>query len=411
MPTMDRRRFLIAAAGALAGDPATGATAADARDAPASSPARNDGPSTTTLFLCGDVMTGRGIDQVLAHPSKPRIHEPYLRSALDYVALAEKASGPIRKPVDDAYVWGDALAELERRRPDARIVNLETAVTTSEHAWPRKGIHYRMHPANAGCLKAAAIDCCGLANNHVLDWGYEGLAETLATLRKAGIRTAGAGADRDEAAAPAIVDAGAGRRVLVLAYGVESAGVPREWAAQPKRAGVALLADLAPASAKAIGARVAGVKRPGDVAVASIHWGGNWGYDVPVAERAFARMLIDDAGIDVVHGHSSHHPKGIEVHRGRPILYGCGDFLNDYEGIAGHERWRAELGFMYFATLATGGALERLTLVPTRVEHFRVNRVHGADVDWLAATMSRECERFDARVERQPDDTLIVRAQ
>src|SRR5512145_2882467 len=116
-----------------------------------------------TLFLCGDVMTGRGVDQILPHPSKPRLFEPYVTSAVTYVELAERAVGPIPRPVGFDYVWGDALAELRRVRPDARIVNLETSVTRSNEAWPDKGIHYRMHPANVPCLTAAGIDCCALA--------------------------------------------------------------------------------------------------------------------------------------------------------------------------------------------------------------------------------------------------------
>jgi poly-gamma-glutamate synthesis protein (capsule biosynthesis protein) len=84
---------------------------------------------TVTLFLAGDVMTGRGVDQVLPNPADPQLYETYAKSAIDYVKLAERANGPIKVPVAFDYVWGDALAELERRRPDARIINLETAVT------------------------------------------------------------------------------------------------------------------------------------------------------------------------------------------------------------------------------------------------------------------------------------------
>ena len=363
-----------------------------------------------TLFLCGDVMTGRGIDQILAHPSKPHLYEPHVRSALRYVELAEQASGPIPRAVDDAYIWGDALAELDRVRPAARIVNLETAVTTSESAWPHKSINYRMHPGNIGCLTAAGIDCCVLANNHVLDWGRDGLTQTLATLHTAGIRTAGAGANDDEARAPAIIELGNDGRVIVFAYGCASAGVPPEWAAAGDRSGLNYLVDLTPASAQAIASRVSAVKRAGDIAVASIHWGDNWGYEVPRSQRAFARMLIDDAGIDIVHGHSSHHPKGVEIHRGRPIFYGCGDFLNDYEGIGGYERFRSELGLMYLPRLAADGTLVELTLVPTRIRHFRVNRARGDDVGWLAAMLAREGRAFGTYVERRADDTLVVRA-
>src|SRR5688572_12021430 len=163
------------------------------------------------LFLCGDVMTGRGIDQILPAPCDPALDEPWVKSALDYVALAEQASGPIPRNVDAAYVWGDALAELERELPEARIVNLETAVTTSAER-AAKGINYRMSPANAACLAAARIDCCVLANNHVLDWGRKGLEETLDTLHALGMRTAGAGRNAGQARAPARI----GEHLLVF---------------------------------------------------------------------------------------------------------------------------------------------------------------------------------------------------
>lgn len=364
---------------------------------------------STTLFVCGDVMTGRGIDQILPHPGNPQLYESFVRSAVRYVQIAEDETGPVPRPVGVDYVWGDALAEFERVRPQARIVNLETAITRAEGAWPGKGIHYRMHPANVGCLTAAAIDCCSVANNHVLDWGYGGLSETLATLRAAGIRTAGAGADDAEATAPAVVELAGGRRVLVFAFGMASAGVPREWAAATSRAGVSYLEDLAPATTDAIAARVAAVRRNGDIVVLSIHWGGNWGYEVSRAQRSFARELVEHAGVDLVHGHSSHHPKGIEIHHDRPIIYGCGDFLNDYEGIGGHERFNGELGLMYFPSFDPAGALDRLALVPTRIRHLRVNRARGGDVDWLAAMLTREGEPFGTRVEREPDDTLLIR--
>ena len=120
------------------------------------------------LFLCGDVMIGRGIDQVLPHPCSPILHEDYVHSALDYVRLAEEANGPIARPVAPSYIWGAALDELTHRQPDARIINLETAITRSEDFAP-KGINYRVNPENADCLTAAAIDCCVLANNHVSD--------------------------------------------------------------------------------------------------------------------------------------------------------------------------------------------------------------------------------------------------
>ncbi|HEY0887054.1 MAG TPA: CapA family protein, partial [Ramlibacter sp.] len=161
------------------------------------------GAAGERLFLCGDVMTGRGIDQLLPHPVPPRLFEAYVQSAADYVRLAEARCGPLGRRLDFGYPWGDALAVLEQMQPALRIVNLETAVTVSEDAQPGKGIHYRMHPANVRCLTGAGVHCCVLANNHVLDWGAAGLLETLRTLEAADLRFAGAGRDAVEAAAPA----------------------------------------------------------------------------------------------------------------------------------------------------------------------------------------------------------------
>src|SRR5215470_3159237 len=147
-----------------------------------------------TIFLCGDVMTGRGIDQILPHPVDPILYEPSIRDA----------------------------------RASARLINLETSVTTSRDYWEGKGIHYRMHPANLRCLTSAGIDCCSLANNHALGWGYAGLLETLRTLEGAGIKAVGAGKCARQAAEPVALDASEGRRVLVFAYGSPTSGVPPE---------------------------------------------------------------------------------------------------------------------------------------------------------------------------------------
>jgi poly-gamma-glutamate synthesis protein (capsule biosynthesis protein) len=361
-----------------------------------------------TLFLCGDVMTGRGIDQVLPYPVDPTLHERNVTSALDYVTLAERAHGPISRPVDFDHVWGDALAELDRVRPDLRIVNLETSVTRSDEPCP-KGINYRMSPENVGCLTAAGINGCMLANNHVLDWGRAGLAETLSTLHRAGLATAGAGTDATEAAAPAILQAGGKGRVVVFGFGTATSGIPSDWAALPDRPGVRLLLDLGPATVAAIAEQVWGLEQPYDIIVASIHWGGNWGYGIAEEEIAFAHALIDQAGVDIIHGHSSHHAKAIEIYHGRLILYGCGDFLNDYEGIGGHEAYRDDLPLMYLPTIDAGsGKLLGLAMTPLRIRQFRLHRAPEPDTRWLSDMLNREGRRFGTATRLEPDGTLSL---
>lgn len=361
-----------------------------------------------TMFLCGDVMTGRGIDQILPHPSDPGIHEAYTKTATGYVQLAEEATGPIPRPVAFAYIWGDALEELARLAPDARIINLETAVTRS-NKWEDKGINYRMNPENVACFTVARIDCCVLANNHVMDWGNAGLVETVDTLRTAHLKTAGAGRTLREAEAPAVLEIEGKGRILVFAYGSTTSGVPWHWAATEDTPGINLLTDFSDETVEHIKACVQDVKQPSDIVVASLHWGTNWGYDVPRPHRTFARRLIDEAGIDVLHGHSSHHVKGIEVYRGKLMLYGCGDFLNDYEGISGYAEYRGDLSLMYVATVEPStGNLVSLRMIPMQVKHFRENRASREDTEWLRNILCREGKRFGTRVTVEPNHTLTL---
>jgi poly-gamma-glutamate capsule biosynthesis protein CapA/YwtB (metallophosphatase superfamily) len=365
---------------------------------------------TITLFLCGDVMTGRGIDQILPSPCDPQLHESYVQTASAYVALAEEANGPIPRPAPLDYIWGDALEELERAAPDLRIVNLETAVTRSDDWWPDKGIHYRMSPENAPSLAAARLDACSLANNHVLDWGYAGLSETLATLQRLGIRVVGAGRDLAEAAAPAVLEVPTKGRVLLFALGLGTSGIPSQWCAAAGRPGVNRLAEFSAATLRRISSQVQAVKKEGDVAVASVHWGGNWGYAIPPVHQDFAHALIDQAGIDLVHGHSSHHVLGIEVHRGKLILYGCGDFLTDYEGISGYEAFRGDLALMYFPRVRLPeGRLDELRMVPTRMHRFRITRASASEAAWLHAVLNRQGKALGTGAELREDGSLHLR--
>lgn len=371
-----------------------------------SAQSRHDG--LITLFLAGDVMTGRGIDQILRYPSDPLIYEDYIRDARGYVELAEATTGLIPRSVEPSYIWGDALRELENRSPDIRVINLETSITTSNEYWVGKEIQYRMHPGNIECLTAARIMICSLANNHVLDWGYPGLQETIQTLDMVNIKHAGAGMNIREAEAPAIVGVHRKSRVIVFAFGSMTSGVPLSWSAEGDKSGINILNDFSEGTVRRIRDRIQDVKRKGDIIVLSVHWGENWGYEIPREQIRFAHQMIE-SGVDVIHGHSSHHPKGIEVYKGRLILYGCGDFLNDYEGISGYEKYRNDLGLMYFASMvSSGGNLTRLQMTPTRVEHFKVNKASRAEALWLADILNREGKKFGTGVSLDENSRLSL---
>jgi poly-gamma-glutamate capsule biosynthesis protein CapA/YwtB (metallophosphatase superfamily) len=389
--------------------PNAGITATEASPTPTDQhPSGNE--NAITLFLCGDVMIGRGIDQILLYPSDPRIYESFVKDARDYVQITEQANGPIPRPVGFSYIWGDALQELDRVQPDLRIINLETSITRSDDFWPGKGINYRMHPDNVPCLQAAEIDACSLANNHTMDWGYTGLLETMETLARVNIRFTGVGNTREEArTTPAVFEIEGKGRVIVSALCTTSSGVPSGWAAQVNAPGVNLIRDFSDDTVRGLAEQFARKKRAGDILVVSIHWGGNWGYEISKAHRSFAHKLIDQAGVDVVHGHSSHHPRPIEVYNDKLILYGCGDFINDYEGIGGYEEYRDDLALMYFPRIdPAAGQLIDLQMTPLQIKRMRLQRASRRDARWLQDTLNRYSTKLGTHLELEEDNRLYL---
>jgi poly-gamma-glutamate capsule biosynthesis protein CapA/YwtB (metallophosphatase superfamily) len=367
------------------------------------------GGGVVRVFLCGDVMLGRGVDQILPHPGNPALRERHLRDARAYVALAEKVNGRIPRSVDFAWPWGAALAALDAAAPDVRVVNLETTVTGCDQFAPGKYVHYRMNPANLPCLSAVRPAVCVLANNHVLDFGSGGLGDTLENLTGAGLQPAGAGRDRTEAWQPAIVAIGEGRRVLVCSLGMASSGIPTHWAATDQRPGVAFVGALCDAAADEIAARLQERTQDGDLTVASVHWGSNWGYRVHREQVRFAHRLVD-RGVDLVHGHSSHHPRPVEVYRGKLILYGCGDFIDDYEGIGGYDEYRVDLRLAHIAELAADtGALARLRMLPLQARQLRLCPASDRDAGWLCTKLDRVSRAFGSRIVRDPAGALVLR--
>jgi poly-gamma-glutamate capsule biosynthesis protein CapA/YwtB (metallophosphatase superfamily) len=351
-----------------------------------------------TLFLGGDLMTGRGVDQILPRPGSPTLRERSVRDARDYVALAESTNGAIPWPADFGWPWGDLLTALDEFAPDVRLVNLETAITARGDFAPGKAVHYRMHPDNVPCLTAARLDICALANNHLLDFGPEGLADTVECLDRAGISPVGAGTGTVQAWQPARRALAGGGRLLVWSAGAACSGVPPGWAAVPDRPGVAYLDRLADDEADVLVGRIREQVQPGDLVMLSVHWGSNWGHEVPAEHVRFAHRLVD-AGVHLVHGHSSHHARPVEVYRNRLILYGCGDLLDDYEGISGYEAYRPELRLGYLPTLdRDSGALLDLRMVPLRTRRMRLERAAPADAEWLAGVLSGTSHPFGSVV-------------
>lgn len=219
----------------------------------------------------------------------------------------------------------------------------------------------------------------------------------------------GAGRNRQQSQAPAILAIPGKGRVLIFAYGSGSSGIPPNWAATDVRPGVNLLSDLSDDTVSRIKKDVAAVKQPGDLVMVSLHWGGNWGYAVSPMERHFAHGLVDEAGVDLIYSHSSHHPKGIEVYQDRLILYGCGDFLNDYEGIARYEDYRGDLTLMYLPTFEPStGRLVAMRLIPMQIRRFQTIHAGPEDSQWLMRVLNREGRELGTELLQARDGSLAL---
>jgi poly-gamma-glutamate synthesis protein (capsule biosynthesis protein) len=305
------------------------------------------------------------------------------------------------KHLPPEYPWGDTLPLFQH--VDVRICNLECALTDWETLWSAypKVFHFRSDAKNVEVLKAAHIDAVSLANNHVLDFEYEGLFDTMNILDTAGIRYAGVGRDRMEAARPALWEA-KGKKLGLIALTDNEPG----WQATEEQAGVFYLPiTLQDKRTEQLLETVRATKDAVEMLIVSAHWGPNWGYS-PLPEHVpFAHALIE-AGADIIFGHSCHVVRGIELYNGKPIMYSTGDFIDDY---AVDEVERNDLSFI-FVVEVEGQQIARLLLYPTLIKDFQARRASTSAREAIVTTMQRLCTQLNtATTWNEQEERLEIR--
>jgi poly-gamma-glutamate synthesis protein (capsule biosynthesis protein) len=327
------------------------------------------------IALTGDVMLGRLVDQ--------------------YV-IRNQSIGPDK-------IWSDVLPLL--LKADRRLINLECVISSRGREWQpdSKAFHFRAHPRAIDFLRAAKIDCVTLANNHVLDYGTDALAECLALLDRAGIKRTGAGASLPEALTPAIVDLPQGRLGVVSLTDNEP-----EWEAGEKKPGIHYIAYDAKGLVEPYRSRLAQVlkqvRRQADLVMVSAHVGPNWG-PPSAAMRMLAHQIID-LGADLYWGHSNHTAQGIELYKGKAILYSTGDFIDDY---AIDSAERNDLSFLFIVELERG-RIARIVFHPVCIEDFYVRLAKDQEIAFLQRTMQAKCATFGTAVGFQ-DGTGTIAVQ
>lgn len=322
----------------------------------------------TTLAFIGDVMLGRGVNAALRH-------------------------------VEAESVWGSTLPLL--RSADAVIANLECAITLRQTHNPLapKRFHFRADPVAVDVLLAGNVRCVSLANNHSVDFGEDGLFDTMEALASAGIAHAGAGRTAGMAAAPAIV------HLPDLTIGVVAlTDAEPPFAATRRAAGTHYVDiegvphpafDLAELASRCRDRKV-------DLAILSAHWGPAMATAPSARFRDFAHAAID-AGFDVVHGHSSHTFHGVEMVRDRPIFYDTGGFIDDYRV---DERLRNDLSFLFLVDV-THARVQRVRMIPVRLDFARTNLANGEEARATCRRMLERSAPFGTRI-AAGDGTLTI---
>ena len=197
--------------------------------------------------------------------------------------------------------------------------------------------------------------------------------------------------------------------MLVYSVGSGCSGIPPHWAATNRRPGVERIAAPSRRAAEHLAKRTEADRRDGDVVVVSVHFGSNWGYDVAPEQREFAHQLID-GGVDLVHGHSSHHPRPIEVYRERLILYGCGDLINDYEGIAGHEGYRSDLRALFLVDIEPAtGSMVGLRVAVLQARRLRLQWPPRQDAEWLCRVLDERSRLGGSQLGLDSDGAVVLR--
>jgi poly-gamma-glutamate capsule biosynthesis protein CapA/YwtB (metallophosphatase superfamily) len=320
-----------------------------------------------TIALLGDVMLGRAVAQRIAR----------------------------RSPEE---VWSPAVREL-CGSCDLVICNLECCVSGRGHPTERvsgKPFFFRGPPEAVESLKAVGVALAGLANNHALDYEVEALLDTLELLHDAGVAVVGAGRDAAEARRGATSTAAESRIGLAAV-----SDHPPEFAAGPQSPGIAY-ADLRRGVPDWLGAELERLARDCDLVIAFPHWGPNMTSE-PSGWQHRAAASMQEAGADLVAGHSAHVFHGAGWGERGPLLFDLGDALDDY---AVDSRLRNDLGVL--ALWRPRDEVAELELVGLALDYCHTRLAEGEEAVWIARRLTRACGSLGTSVERAAEQRFRI---
>lgn len=313
---------------------------------------------TVTMALAGDTMLGRGVaERLLDDPDHPLVS------------------------TELAAVLGEA---------DLFVLNLECCISERGEPWPDPGkpFFFRAPPHAAERLAALGVDAVTLANNHALDYGAEALLDTLDHLDRVGIACVGAGADRDRAREPAVLEA-RGQRLGLLGL----TDHPPDFAAGVDSPGTAY-ADLRAGVPEWVTSTSKNLETDG--VIVTPHWGPNM-VGAPVRHVRQAASGLLSASASVVAGHSAHVFHGVSRRPDQVVCYDLGDFVDDY---AVHPELRNDRGLVWFVEL-DGGTPVGLEAVPVALDYAHTRLADESEFAFVRDRFAEACAEFDTPVDER----------
>ena len=315
------------------------------------------------------------------------------------LVLGRHVTGAVRDGLPPEAMWGDLRSRMVEA--DAVIGNLEGPITTHAVKWNKwKAFYFRADPKVMNHLHVGNYRCLALANNHMVDFGSQGLFDTRRHLTEGGFAFAGAGADPDEAMAPTTFTAG-DRTIGFISI---TNTVPA-FAAKPDRPGTNYWKiETSAANIDRLTRQIADLRGLGtDLIVLSVHWGPNYRWWPPANYKAFARKAID-LGIDIVHGHSAHLLQAVEFHGKGVILYDTGDYIDDFIVMHG---LRSDYTGLFLVDIAPGQS-PRVTIVPAKITFAQVHQARGRHAHAISNYMLRRCRSFNVDMREENGELVAV---
>jgi len=316
--------------------------------------------AAVALFVgCTTVAPPAATPEPLVLPAAPAATplQPETARPLKVIAVGDMMLDGTARPVLQANGYDYAFAEVRRFFNGAHIVigNLEGPLTTRGTPEQDKTYVFRSPPDKVGqALRNAGFTVVSLANNHTLDFGADGLAQTIEALDAVGIAHVGAGPNLNDARKPVIVEA-AGARVALLAY---SLTLPEHFYAEAGKPGTAFGHEAH------VRADIAAARKRADIVLVSFHWGQEGKTTLREYQTRLGHVAID-AGAAAVFGHHPHILQGIEHYKDGVILYSLGNFTFGSYSKDAQVSAVAELTF-------DGPRVAALRLYPINVNNFDV---------------------------------------